>query len=348
MGNRCDPANVYEFKAKPSKISKSPADVVPHADVIIAALPSFAMANVCKGVKPHLKKGAILYMMPGQGGGDFVAKEILSDEIKNGTVTVAGIIPMPLNCRISEWGKRVELAALKSVYDLASVPSAKAPLAAAVLAKLLDRKVNVIGNFVGIHLHASNPNIHPGRVYRLYKDYKQGVVYPDNPLFYETWDDESSKWVQAISDERTAVWKAICAQYPDAGEPDQVPAIKPYIESIYAGQIAKTATLAECFNTNDGLKGFKCPMKEVEEGKWVPDFANRYFTEDIPEGLCMYKGIADLAGVETPIIDEILAHFQGFMGKEYLKDGKLAGSNVSETKSPQRYGKNTLEELLAD
>merc|ERR1711953_311056 len=345
--DRRDPENIKEFKAKPDKISKDPAEVVPHADVIIAALPSFAMANVCKGVKPHLKKGAILYMMPGQGGGDFVAKEILSDEIKNGTVTVAGIIPMPLNCRISEWGKRVELAALKSVYDLASVPSAKAPLAAAVLAKLLDRKVNVIGNFVGIHLHASNPNIHPGRLYGLWKNYKSGTVYPENPLFYETWDDESSKWVQAISDERTAVWKAICKQYPSAGEPNQVPAIKPYIESIYAGQIGDTSTLSKCFNTNDGFKGFKCPMKQ-EGGAWVPDFANRYFTEDIPEGLCMYKGIADLAGVKTPVIDEILAFFQPFMGKEYLKEGTLSGANVTETKSPQRYGKFTLKDLLAD
>merc|ERR1711953_210595 len=346
--DRRDPENIKEFKAKPDKISKDPAEVVPHADVIIADLPSFAMANVCNGIKPHLKENTILYMMPGQGGGDFVAKEILSEEIKGGKVTVAGILPMPLNCRITEWGKRVELAALKKTYDLAAIPASNAQLAADVLAKLLDKKVNVIGNYVGIHLHASNPNIHPGRVYGLWKDYKEGVTYPENPLFYETWDDESSKWVQGISDERCAVWKAICAKHPEAGEGDQVPAIKPYIESIYAGQIAETDTLAKCFNTNDGFKGFKCPMKEVEEGKWIPDFANRYFTEDIPEGLCMYKGIADLAGVETPIIDEILAHFQGFMGKEYLKDGKLAGSNVSETKSPQRYGKNTLEELLAD
>jgi len=255
---------------------------------------------------------------------------------------------MPLNCRITEWGKRVELAALKATYDLAAIPASNAQMAADVLAKLLDKKVNVIGNYVGIHLHASNPNIHPGRVYGLWKDYKDGVTYPENPLFYESWDDESSKWVQGISDERCAVWKAICEQHPTAGQAEQVPAIKPYIESIYAGQIAETDTLAKCFNTNDGFKGFKCPMKEVEEGKWVPDFANRYFTEDIPEGLCMYKGIADLAGVETPIIDEILAHFQAHMGKEYLKDGKLAGSHAGETKSPQRYGKNTLEELLAD
>jgi len=140
---------------------------------------------------------------------------------------------------------------------------------------------------------------------------------------------------------------AICKQFPSAGEPNQVPAIKPYIESIYEGQIADTSTLAKCFNTNDGFKGFKCPMKE-EGGGWVPDFANRYFTEDIPEGLCMYKGIADLAGVKTPVIDEILAFFQPFMGKEYLKGGTLSGANVSETKSPQRYGKFTLKDLLAD
>ena len=64
-------------------------------------------------------------------------------------------------------------------------------------------------------------------------------------------------------------------------------------------------------------------MKEISPGEWVPDFTNRYFTEDIPEGFCMYKGIADLAGVETPTIDLILGFFQNFMGKEYLKDGKL-------------------------
>merc|ERR1712178_73035 len=115
----------------------------------------------------------------------------------------------------------------------------------------------------------------------------------------------------------------------------QVPHIKPYIESIYAGQIADTSALSKCFNTNDGFKGFRCPMKAVEGSKgFEPDFTNRYFTEDIPEGVAMYKGIADLAGVETPVLDEIVCFFQTFMGKEYIKDGKLVGKDVSETKSP--------------
>jgi len=62
----------------------------------------------------------------------------------------------------------------------------------------------------------------------------------------------------------------------------------------------------------------------------------------------MYKGIADLAGVETPVIDEIFTFFQSFMGKEYIKDGKLCGADVKATKSPQAFGVTTLEDLLKD
>merc|ERR1711976_391908 len=163
--------------------------------------------------------------------------------------------------------------------------------------------------------------------------------------FYETWDDKSADWCQKISDERLKVWTTICEKVPGTGEPGQVPHIKPYIEAIYKGQINDTETLSKCFNTNDGFKGFRCPMKEVEGG-FAPDFANRYFTEDFPEGVAMYKGIADLAGVETPVIDEIFCFSQKFMGKEYIKDGKLAGADVKATKSPQRFGCQTLEDLL--
>lgn len=353
--DRCDPSNIKEYIGKPEVVSKDAADAVPQADFIIVALPSFAMKNVLKGIKPHLKEGSIIYIMPGQGGPDFTAKTILAEEFAAGKTTMAGIIPMPLNCRISEWGKKVELAALKATYDLASVPAANAAVAAEALSMLLGGKpVNAIGNYVGIALHSSNPNMHPGRLYGLWGPepcqqgvYKEGHVYSENPLFYETWDDRSSEWCQRISNERKKVWMTICEKFPGTGEPEQVPDLKPYVEGIYAGQIADTSTLTNCFKTNDGFKGFRCPMKAVEGG-FVPDFSNRYFVEDLPDGFAMYKGIADLAGVETPTIDEIMCFFQQFMGKEYIVDGKLAGKDVPETKSPQAFGIESLEQLLAD
>merc|ERR1712032_486937 len=131
--------------------------------------------------KPHLKDGAIIYSMPGMGGSDYIAREVIADEMKSGKVTFAGIVPMPLNCRISDWGKRVDLASLKDSYDLAAIPARNAKKAAADLSGLLGgRPVKVIGNYVGINLHSSNPQIHPGRIYSLFKDYTVGKIYPEN------------------------------------------------------------------------------------------------------------------------------------------------------------------------
>jgi 2,3-bisphosphoglycerate-dependent phosphoglycerate mutase len=352
--DRCDPNNIKEYKALPKAVSKNAADVLPSADYVIAALPSFAVQNVLTDIKPHLKQGATVYVMPGQGGVDLMAKSVLGDEIKAGKVTVAGIFPMPLNCRISEWGKRVELAALKPSYHLASLPAKNAPAAAKTLTQLLGgRKVVVTGSYPGISLQTGNPNIHPARLYGLFGPgsqlglYSEGKVYPENPLFYETWDDNSSKWTQAICDERQKVWAAICQKFPGSGEPEQLPVVKLALETLYAGQIGDTSSLTTVFRTNDGYKGFRCPMKPVDGGFGL-DFENRYFVEDFPDSFATYKGLADLAGVETPAIDEVFLFFQKFMGKEYVKDGKLCGANVNETKSPQAFGVKSLEDLLKD
>jgi len=345
--DRQDPNNTFEYKGIPKAISRNASEVVPQADYIIAALPSFAIGPTLEAIKPHLKKGSIIFIMPGQGGADFVAKQILKDEFAAGTTTMAGVVPMPLNCRITEWGKRVELAALKETYDLATIPAKMAPEAAKAFAALMDKTCKPISNYVGINLHCSNPNLHPGRLYRMWCEYEEGKVYDDNPLFYETWDEESTEWLMKINDERLKIWNTILSKYPGTGKADQVPDMFTYIKGIYGKQVKDPSTFTSAIRSCDGYKGFKCPMKAAGNG-WVPDFANRYFTEDIPEGVAMYKGIADLAGVETPVMDEIVCFFQDFMGKEYIKDGKLAGRDVMETKSPQRFGITTLEELLRD
>ena len=59
----------------------------------------------------------------------------------------------------------------------------------------------------------------------------------------------------------------------------------------------------------------------------------------------MYKGLADIAQVETPKIDEIIMYCQKYMKKEYVVDGKLVGRDVGETTAPQRFGINTIDEL---
>jgi len=95
--------------------------------------------------------------------------------------------------------------------------------------------------------------------------------------------------------------------------------------------------LRRFFRENQAYKGFRCPFRAVEGG-WEPDFSNRYFTEDIPYGLCVYKGLAELAGVSVPAIDEILIWAQTHMGKEYIQDHSVDARDLRETGCPQRYG----------
>lgn len=83
-----------------------------------------------------------------------------------------------------------------------------------------------------------------------------------------------------------------------------------------------------------------------DDGKFLPNFKYRYMTEDISFGLAVVKGIADIAGVDTPSIDKVLYWAQGILNKEYVVNGRLVGKDVGETRAPQRYGLITLKDIL--
>ena len=98
--------------------------------------------------------------------------------------------------------------------------------------------------------------------------------------------------------------------------------------------------------TNDALKDIKHPMKKTKDGKFIPDFHNRYLAEDVPYGVVVFRGMAEIAGVKTPAMDEILLWSQKILGKEYLVGGELKGKDIRDTRAPQRYGFRTLTDLF--
>lgn len=50
------------------------------------------------------------------------------------------------------------------------------------------------------------------------------------------------------------------------------------------------------------------PTKEENPGNYVPDFTCRYKREDVPMEIVPIKGIAELAGVCTPYLDEVITN----------------------------------------
>lgn len=88
-------------------------------------------------------------------------------------------------------------------------------------------------------------------------------------------------------------------------------------------------------------------MTECLPGEWVPDFQHRYLSEDVPYGLTVTKGVAQIMGLHTPDTDRVLTWAQGHLGKEFMVGSELKGKDVKETRAPQAFGFNTLDDLLA-
>ena len=322
----------------PENISANAADVVPGSDVLIFPLPSFAYPGVLKELKPYLRKGMFIGVTPGQGGFDWVAREILGDLVND--LVLFSILPMPFNCRITDYGKRVEVQELKKRYRVGVLPASATDSVIALNEKLFGATESC-GHFLSSTLYPVNAIIHPARLYTLCKDWQPGKALPDNPLFYEQMTDAAGELMDALNQELLTIADALTSQGMDN---IHVPHIYDFLTRyVYADDSPDLATF---FRTNPGYRGFRCPFKKVTNGNgWEPDFSNRYFTEDIPLGLCIYKGVADIAAVKTPVIDTVIGWAQEHMGKEYILNGTLSGRDVTETNAPQRFGIHSLEQL---
>ncbi|KNC80572.1 hypothetical protein SARC_07071 [Sphaeroforma arctica JP610] len=321
-------------EAKHYAISKD-VSIVEDADVLIMPLPSFAYWDILKGIKSHLREGQYICVTPGQGGFDWVARDVLGDELFNKLIVFA-TMPMPFNCRITEFGKHVEVQTLKTHYVVGTTRKDRATDVQKLNEGIFGGQAKVTGNFLSCTLYPINAIIHPQRLYRLCKDWKEGDVLPENPLFYEDMDDESVEYMDIVNKELIEIATALREQGTDT----EVPHIFDFLKYIYGD----FDSLKHIFAENNAYKGFRCPFKEVEGG-YVPDFENRYFTEDIPEGLCIYKGVAEIVGVETPMLDKVFNWASKHMGKEYLVDGKMTGKDVGQSHAPQRFGYRKVQDL---
>lgn len=327
-------------QGRPDLVSANARDVIPMSDVILVTVPSFAYVPVLQEIRNHLQKNTFIAVMPGQGGFDWISREILGERCF-ADITLTAIMPMPFNCRITQFGHSVAVQTFKKRYRIGVVPEHKKE-EASVITQALFGDTEFVGHFINCTLYPINAIIHPQRLYRLCKEWTpSGPPMNENPLFYESMDEESTTYMDKVNKELIQVGQSLTA----LGMEVKVPHIYDFLVWVYPDVPNKN--LVEIFALNDAYKGFRCPFKRVEDGEgWVPDFESRYFTEDIPFGLCIYKGIADIVDVPTPMMDAVLVWAQTHMGKEYVVDGKLQGKDVGETTAPQRFGITTVTDLI--
>ena len=120
--------------------------------------------------------------------------------------------------------------------------------------------------------------------------------------------------------------------------------------SVYGQNIDDSSNLRTVFATNHAFRGLLCPMDKQEDGTLTPAFGCRYLTEDLPHGLAVLKGVAEIAGVETPHFDKVLTWAQEKINRVYIEDGKIKADSPDVMKSgcPQRWGLKDIEDLRVD
>jgi hypothetical protein len=335
------------WKANAFMVTDQPEQAARGCDLIIFAVPAFRHWKYLSSLEPYLEDGCVIVGLPGQNGFEFDVRMALGPRLKN--CIVMNFDSLPWICRITEFGRATRISATKEKLvgalqgDLTRA-RLKDPLAA--MRSLLGEtpKLIVSGHMLGITLRSLNAYSHPPIMYGRWKDWK-GKALERPPLFYQDIDEETAELLGKISEEVVTTSKWIMAQYPRVDLSQVIP-MYDWDIGCYGNDIKDKTNLMTALRTNPGYAGITHPMIETENGEYVPDFNHRFLAEDVPFGLVVIRGIAEIAGTPTPCMDRVLAWCQDKLGKEYLVRSSLTGKDVSNTRCPQRYGFTTMADIL--
>jgi hypothetical protein len=243
-------------------------------------------------------------------------------------------------------GETVNFGAAKSSVVLASLPTAAARELAPTMTRLLGTQVVAADSILNLTLGNPGQFIHPGLMYGHFHRWA-GEEYTEEstPRFYAQATEEMGETVARLSAEAIAVARAVERRSGGTLDLKRVVPVIEWLRDSYSHVTGDTSTVGSCFRTGP-IQARLAPMTEVRPGVFVPNFAYRYLTEDVPYGLVVTRAIAELAGVPTPTIDAVIEWAQAGMGRAYLNDGTVSGADVAGLPIPQNHGIDTLDDLV--
>ncbi len=284
------------------------------ADIIFVTVPAFGMKDASEKILPYIKNGVKIGLIPGTGGGECAFKECQ----EKGAV-IFGLQRVPSVARIVEYGKTVCATGYRDKLFVASIPSLYVEEIRELISGIFDMPCDTTSNYLNVTLTPSNPILHTTRLRTIFKDFKEGVIYEELPLFYEGWTDESSELLFKCDREVQDICRAI-----EPFDLSLVRSLKAHYESDTPEALTRKIRSIKSF------KGLTTPSIRVEGG-YLPDFSSRYFVADFSFGLTILKQIADFYGVNVPNISDTLAWYKSLVKDEKEFSFKEYGITSRET-----------------
>lgn len=300
---------------------------VKDADVILCTLPAFMRKKLIEDISGIIKNTVVIGFVPGYGGAEMYCKEL----IEKG-VTIFGLQKVPYVSRTREVGRTAGIMARKNKLFVAAIPCSNTEKIAEMLEDMLLIKTVPLKNYMAATLLPGNPLLHTSGSYVYLKNYEKGYHFPEQIYYYQSWTDECSEIICSFSDEMMNICKAIPLDL------SEVQSIQEYYES----PTPKDLTVK--FHSIPSFYPLTLPMMHDDKG-FMPDFNSRFYTEDIPFGVCILKGLAVMADIKTPTIDLILDWYYRMTGKRYFMSDGSFGEDINETAIHQLFGINTLDQL---
>lgn len=266
-------------------VSNSPGKALRGCDLVFLCLPGFAIERTLSLIAPHVN-GAVVGSVVCSTGFFFFAHRLLPEH-----VGLLGFQRVPFIARTDVYGHSARLLGYKPEVSVAMERIADPVLWLQRIEKLWLTPVKLLHSFYEASLTNSNPILHTGRLYDLWKDWK-GEVYGHNILFYKEWTDSASEVLIDMDAEFMRLLDVL---------PVEKGSLLPLLE-YYESQDA--ASLTRKIRSIQAFEGILSPMKEVEGG-WVPDFSSRYFTEDFPYGLRFIVELSRQHRVEAPTLHRV-------------------------------------------
>ncbi|HAF71087.1 MAG: Putative opine dehydrogenase [Acetothermia bacterium 64_32] len=330
-GERCSPTEKLKITGDPREAARSP--------LIVLVVPAFAHGPILSSLAPYLTESHVVVALPARSGLEFEMKRLGLPS------ALVGFQTLPWACRVAEYSRRVTVYGTKRWVGVACLPADRTGEAVQAFGPLLGVEIRPLGSMLALSLANPGQLIHPGIMYGAFGK-KLDEVFPSEeavPLFYLSVDGPTAELLSGMSEEVMRLKERV-EELSGMGLSGVMP-LEEWLRRSYGEAIEDASSLVQMFRTNRAYQGLRVPVVRTDGGYRI-DLHTRYLTEDVPFGLAVTKGISQIFGVATPLMDEVLEGVGRWLGKRYLSQGMLAGQGLSETRAPQRFGIQASGQLL--
>lgn len=274
------------FDGTLNRVSSNPEDVVKGCDIVFLCLPGYALEDTLVSIKPYLEVHTVVGSVVSSTGFFFAAHRIFGAHAK-----LFGFQRTPFIARTAEYGRKAFLLGYKPQVSVAVENVEDTDGFLKLIQRLWLTPVKLLKNFYEASLTNSNPILHTGRLYSMWKDW-DGKAVERRIKFYEEWTDDASRTIIDMDGEFQKLLEVLPVSK------DAVPPLLEYYESSDAEQLTAKIKSITAF------QGLEAPMMHDGDG-WIPDFESRYFSEDFPFGLRFIYELTKKYKIDSPTVDEV-------------------------------------------